>query len=79
MTNEEALKLLEMHYDYQEDFDCNDELVTALAFGIQALKKQIPKKPKQKMDGTLCPCCNEIVYYSNDYCDSCGQALDWNK
>lgn len=56
MTIDEALKILNIHYGYQEDFDCNSEIVTALAFGILALEKQIEaeKKPKRRID-TMTP------------------------
>ena len=53
---------------------------------IDALDKQIPKKPKAEkyMYGKTynCPSCNIFVGYESDlslpkYCKCCGQALDW--
>ena len=45
---------------------------------IEALEKQIPKKPKD--DGWLyCPICGRDVLMDRfDYCPDCGQALDWS-
>ena len=58
---------------------------------IQALEKQILKKPTYEGDGYapdgtfvfdewLCPCCEtryEVDYDDYDYCPNCGQKLDW--
>lgn len=57
---------------------------------IQALEKQIPKKPTYEGDGYapdgtfvfdewICPCCEtryEVDYDDYDYCPNCGQKLD---
>ena len=59
---------------------------------IQALGKQIPKKPTYEGDGYapdgtfiwdewLCPSCGkryEIDYDDYDYCPNCGQKIDWS-
>ena len=56
---------------------------------IQAIKKQIPLKPVEKLGETLCPTCEYILYssdfddwynyrYKTLHCRDCGQALDWN-
>ena len=59
---------------------------------IQALGKQIPKKPIYEGDGYapdgtfvfdiwICPsCCKryEVDYDDYDYCPNCGQKLDWS-
>ena len=48
---------------------------------IQALEKQMPKKPKVIFDVWLCPCCGENYdnYHDGgyDYCPNCGQKIDW--
>ena len=59
---------------------------------VQALEKQIPKKPlpidyKKYIDvvknakflrgGFWCPNCKHVVY-SGCYCEDCGQAIDWS-
>ena len=47
---------------------------------IVALEKQIPKKVTK----SACPSCHRIFLFRHsekrkgDYCDNCGQALDWN-
>ena len=47
---------------------------------IVALEKQIPKKVTK----SVCPSCNRIFLFRHgekrkgDYCDNCGQALDWS-
>ena len=56
---------------------------------IEALEKQIPKKPSIEGDGEwegqlvydtwICPCCNksyEIDYDDYKYCPNCGQRID---
>ena len=58
---------------------------------VQALDKQIPKKPTYEGDGYsnkhlvydtwICPCCEtryEVDYDDYDYCPNCGQKLDWS-
>lgn len=52
---------------------------------INALEKQIPKKPIeiiQFVDGErlgLCPNCNEGVNEEMNFCDQCSQKLDWSE
>ena len=53
----------------------------ALEAAIQALEKQIPKKPDFTEDKTfaLCPRCNgKGLLDKQKYCDNCGQKLDWS-
>ena len=58
---------------------------------INALEKQIPKKPTLEADGYsdgqliydtwICPYCEkryETEYDNYDYCPNCGQAIDWS-
>ena len=59
---------------------------------INALEKQIPKKPTYEGDGYspdgkfvldewICPCCEtryEVDYDDYDYCPHCGQKIDWS-
>ena len=63
-----------------------------MGIAIQALEKQIPKKPTYEGDGYapdgtfvwdewLCPCCGkryEVDYDDYDYCPNCGQKIDWS-
>lgn len=54
---------------------------------IEALEKQIPKKPinqSEEYDRTYgnCPCCGEMVVdYPDDFrvCSNCGQVIDWGE
>ena len=73
MTNQESSKIIEVD---QEMFDAV----------IEALEKQIPKKPIT--DGTYkvedvmqCPVCNGFVIYHKgiSYCEKCGQAINWTE
>ena len=46
---------------------------------IEALEKQLPKKPIEKGIHFVyykCPNCNRILPIDKNYCD-CGQRLDW--
>ena len=67
--------------------------VLAVEKAIQALEKQIPKKPEYEADGyadgelvydyAKCPICgHDFEYDINDwgckYCSDCGQKLDWS-
>ena len=62
-------------------------LCEALDVAIEALEKQIPKKPKMRhlksFDGYndgWCPCCNSYVQeFDQDCCGKCGQKLDWGE
>lgn len=74
---------------------CRDNCVhgpeyCAYSLAIEALEKQIPKKPDLWGDGYsnghlvydtgTCPKCGadyEVDYEEADYCGSCGQRLDW--
>ena len=52
--------------------------IEAICKAIEALEKQIPKKPPNH-DGMVCPSCNSKARYGHPYeyyCPHCGQALD---
>lgn len=58
-----------------------EELAEAMRMSIQALEKQIPKKPDftEDKEFALCPCCNgNGLANKQEYCDNCGQKLDWS-
>lgn len=79
MTNEEALIWFK---DDLKSGKCSDECpqCNAMEKAIVALDKQIPKKVTK----SACPSCNRIFLFRHsekrkgDYCDNCGQALDWS-
>lgn len=68
------------------------ELAEAMGMAIQALEKQISKKPTYEGDGYapdgtlvydewLCPHCDnryEVDYDDYDFCPNCGQKIDWS-
>ena len=79
MTAEEAIKTIqvaiaEVEWNYPLDYS------VAFETAIEALEKQIPKKVTK----SVCPSCNRIFLFRHgekrkgDYCDNCGQALDWS-
>ena len=87
MTNSEAIIVLNM-------IETHGPLPTmAKTKSIEALEKQIPKKPEYEGDGyadaelvydyAKCPICgHDFEYGINDwgceYCSDCGQKLDWS-
>lgn len=84
MTASEAIKFMKL---FREEWDKNSKTrnAKALDIAIQALEKQIPKKPKTNRTDSetiycKCPSCNLVtVLYRNcimNYCKECGQRLD---
>ena len=77
MTYEEAIKQLNSIAIYHFDKYTAD----AINMAIDALEKQIPKKP---YDIVCCPLCKiEVELQPIDteqvtYCLHCGQAIDWS-
>lgn len=96
MTDSEAIE--ELKYDCNElgkaipcdtSWGCSFE--NAYEMAINALEKQIPKKPIYEGDGYsdghlvydtwICPLCEkryEADYDDYDYCPNCGQKIDWS-
>lgn len=72
-----------LHEDSWTDED-KEHVITIM----EALEKQIPKRPNKigyPIDSDTdplvygyCPCCNTHRDSSKGYCDKCGQALDWS-
>ena len=87
MTNEEAIKninALNAVCGQKGLYDA--EFENALALAIEALEKQIPKKPLHMHKNYYCPICKEdgwmlwddaIPNDMDEYCGKCGQAIDW--
>ena len=75
MTPEEAIKTIqvaiaEVEWEYPMNYS------VAFETAIEALEKQIPKKPVEVRNEIVCPTCKTLVG-SSPYCRYCGQALDW--
>lgn len=90
MTESEANAILKAEIVHHPECSIFAE---ALGLAIQALEKQIPKKPEYEADGhsdgelvydcAKCPICgHDFEYGINDwgckYCSDCGQKLDWS-
>ena len=90
MTAKEAIKTIqvaiaEVEWEYPLDYS------VAFETAIEALEKQIPKKPKYEdvdnIYGAIkrtCTACGDVCMVSKGakpyehYCRQCGQALDWS-
>lgn len=82
MTESEAIKSALKKVEAQQDnlggfmdrFDIPEHWAVR-----NALEKQIPKKPKtdDRYIMHICPWCNDFVKVSHNYCQNCGQKLDW--
>ena len=79
MTESEAIKEFQQNIDMPFGSNISRE---ASGLAIQALEKQIPKKPKERdcigFDTLACPECKMALYLYEPYCDNCGQAIDWS-
>ena len=83
MNIERAIEILDPRH--RETYESIDPINEACLMGMQALKKQVPAKPKITLHGTTgyntkcsCPVCGSMVN-SDNYCRNCGQAIDRNK
>ena len=79
MTYEEAIKILtELKPIPVDGFKI---IAKAYDLAIEALEKQIPKKPyKDNENGVYekehCPSCHRSLFPNDHHCE-CGQAIDW--
>jgi enolase len=82
MKPEEAVELIKRIAKEQYDND-DEDLNIALNVAIQALYKQFPHKVEKKIVDNqeasgyaeTCPRCHVFVY--DNYCQHCGQKLNW--
>ena len=86
---EQAIKVLKILYSDKFQQFTSSEFDDAIYMAIEALEKQIPKKPiKYDIDYSgnplfRCPVCGDS-WNSNEfgdgieYCWTCGQAIDWS-
>ena len=86
MEPTEAIKTIEIavaevEWNYPMDY------TVAFEAAIDALEKQIPKKPLHMHKNYYCPICKEdgwmlwddaIPNDMDEYCGKCGQAIDWS-
>ena len=83
MTYEEAIEYITERYVTMSMCLTLDECRkhnNAISMAIDALEKQVPKKPPNH-DGMVCPSCNSKARYGHPYeyyCPHCGQAIDWS-
>ena len=87
MTNEEAIEYITERYVTMSMCLTLDECRKhnkAISMAIEALEKQIPKKPRETRCALMCANCGHKItekgckkLYRN-YCKKCGQAIDWS-
>ena len=84
MTIEEAIKYLRMATDEAGNEEFSDVYKEMCSMSINALEKQIPKKPiAEPTDDTClyyenyCPDCDKLLIAKHMHCPRCGQKLDW--
>lgn len=94
MTESEAIEWIKELRDSEEirEFYYVENFIKACDMAIQALEKQIPKKPTpidyekyidvinnaRSLRGAYwCPNCKHVVK-SGSFCSDCGQKLDWS-
>ena len=84
MTESEAIKKLK---DILSECTGSEEAVCyvtnvdapALETAINALEKQISKKPNRWESGYACCCsCKRGIVREDNYCCYCGQRIDWS-
>ena len=65
-----------------QEFYYSDEFSKVIDIAINAIEKQIPKKPiydNYHRAGYRCPNCNNINPWGYKHCKHCGQKLDWGE
>lgn len=92
MTYEEAKRILNTFIEINGRIEL-PIVIQGVTKGIEALEKQIPKKPKTKKESEYSYCydcanCGGYIISKIDgewiagrrkkYCDHCGQAIDWS-
>ena len=95
MTESEAIKILQRDLQIQLENKALPDGIEAIQIAIQALEKQIPKKPRKtdsyrgvlkRVYAYVCPTCGNacLEKYMNErqntmFCWNCGQKLDWSE
>lgn len=79
MTTEETIEIIKKNKPTSDPRKCGKVLCEACDMVIEALDKQIPKKPKKIGFSTFCAVCGGYVIkqpFSN-FCGRCGQKISW--
>lgn len=83
MNVKRAIEIL--NPEHRERYESIEPVNEACRMGMQALERQIPRKPvfgKSYADCDLydCPACGviELLMHGDNYCAMCGQAIDWS-
>ena len=89
MNLREAVKCInnvlnsDYHYDESLGYQLTSDDFEWLELAVEAIEKQIPKKPKLEDEYYVCPICGVYQEYLTDgkppYCVNCSQALDWQE
>lgn len=88
MTEREIIEQLKSLKSHCEDFrDGEDSVwakdIEALDMAIEALEKQIPKKPRETRCALMCANCGHKITekgckkLNRNYCKKCGQRILW--
>ena len=83
MTYEEALRLFRHYLCFLVPGRANGKSkleytrFESFCKAIEALEKQIPKKPYWEYGGCHCKSCGLDVLSDECFCPLCGQAIDW--
>lgn len=80
MTEQEAIEILTLDDEMKSKLP---NLKEVYEVAVKALEKQLPKKPQFYATNFYCPCCKNLVGNSDfgwkhNYCERCGQAIDWS-
>lgn len=72
------------HFEPKNDCGRYEEKIAMYKTAIEALEKQLPKKPEKCKNGDLACSCGLIIQRKNRitclyYCHNCGQRLDWSE
>ena len=82
MTEIEAKTIIERDLNCLKQNKALPDSIEAMEIAINALEKQITKKPKERdcigFNTLVCPVCKGALYLYEPYCDNCGQAIDWS-
>ena len=86
MTYKEAIENLKILKISEDDSSVGKLKIQTYNIAIEALEKQIPRKPLNREDKSEisygdCPCCSNMIDNWDDirYCGECGQAIDWEE